>query len=153
MQLTDDLTGTPVVGSNARVWIDGQKPPIKKSDGRSIFVDLPEGEYILNAEGGHYSHTQVPCKISAGKAESVTIRLLPNSIYPMPPGAVRIDGKAAPDSVIRVYFSDRTYAYKLLSDVKKGDNVIVSKYSGTEVKYEGTEYLIVKQDDILAIVE
>ena len=37
--------------------------------------------------------------------------------------------------------------------VKKGDNVIVSKYSGKEVKYEGTEYLIVKQDDILAIVE
>ncbi len=37
--------------------------------------------------------------------------------------------------------------------VKKGDNVIVSKYSGTEVKYEGEEYLIVKQDDILAIIE
>ena len=38
-------------------------------------------------------------------------------------------------------------------NVKKGDNVIVSKYSGTEVKYEGTDYIIVKQDDILAIVE
>ena len=37
--------------------------------------------------------------------------------------------------------------------VKKGDNVIVSKYAGTEVKYEGTEYTIVKQDYILAIVE
>lgn len=37
--------------------------------------------------------------------------------------------------------------------VKKGDRVIVSKYSGTEVKYENEEYLIVKQDDILAIVE
>ena len=37
--------------------------------------------------------------------------------------------------------------------VKKGDKVIVSKYSGTEIKYEGTEYIIVKQDDILAIVE
>jgi len=37
--------------------------------------------------------------------------------------------------------------------VKEGDKVIVSKYSGTEVKYEGTEYIIVKQDDILAIVE
>ena len=37
--------------------------------------------------------------------------------------------------------------------VKKGDKVIVSKYSGTEVKYDGEEYLIVKQDDILAIVE
>ena len=38
-------------------------------------------------------------------------------------------------------------------NVKKGDNVIVSKYSGTEVKYEGQEYIIVKQEDILAIVE
>ena len=38
-------------------------------------------------------------------------------------------------------------------EVKKGDNVVVSKYGGTEVKYEGEEYLIVKQDDILAIVE
>ena len=37
--------------------------------------------------------------------------------------------------------------------VKKGNNVIVSKYAGTEVKYEGEEYLIVKQDDILAIVD
>ena len=37
--------------------------------------------------------------------------------------------------------------------IKKGDNIIVSKYAGTEVKYEGTEYLIVKQEDILAIVE
>ena len=37
--------------------------------------------------------------------------------------------------------------------VKKGDNVIVAKYSGTEVKYEGIDYIIVKQDDILAIVD
>ncbi len=37
--------------------------------------------------------------------------------------------------------------------VKKGDKVVVSKYAGTEVKYDGEEYLIVKQDDILAIVE
>jgi chaperonin GroES len=37
--------------------------------------------------------------------------------------------------------------------VKKGDKVIVSKYAGTEVKIDGEEYIIVKQDDILAIVE
>ena len=37
--------------------------------------------------------------------------------------------------------------------IKKGNKVIVSKYAGTEVKYEGIEYLIVKQDDILAIVD
>ena len=37
-------------------------------------------------------------------------------------------------------------------DVKKGDKVIVSKYAGTEVKYEGEEFIIVKQEDILAVI-
>lgn len=37
--------------------------------------------------------------------------------------------------------------------VKVGDKVIISKYSGTEVKLDGCEYIIVKEDDILAIVE
>ncbi len=37
--------------------------------------------------------------------------------------------------------------------IKEGDKVIINKYSGTEVKYEDTEYTIVKQEDILAIVE
>ena len=36
--------------------------------------------------------------------------------------------------------------------VKKGDNVVISKYSGTEVKYEGEEYIILREDDILAII-
>ena len=38
-------------------------------------------------------------------------------------------------------------------NVKVGDKVITSKYSGTEVKYEGTDYIIVKESDILAIVD
>lgn len=37
--------------------------------------------------------------------------------------------------------------------VKPGDKVIVAKYAGTEVKLDGTEYAIVRQSDILAIVE
>ena len=37
--------------------------------------------------------------------------------------------------------------------VKKGDRVVVNKYAGTEVKYEGEDYTIVRQDDILAIAE
>ena len=37
--------------------------------------------------------------------------------------------------------------------VKKGDKVVVSKYAGTEVKYEGEEYIILREEDILAIVE
>ena len=37
--------------------------------------------------------------------------------------------------------------------VKKGDKVISSKYSGTEIKLDGEEYTIVRQSDILAVVE
>lgn len=38
-------------------------------------------------------------------------------------------------------------------DVKVDDRIIFSKYSGTEVKYEGNEYLILRESDILAIIE
>lgn len=38
-------------------------------------------------------------------------------------------------------------------DVKEGDNVIFGKYAGTEVKVEGSDYLIMKEDDILGIVQ
>lgn len=34
-----------------------------------------------------------------------------------------------------------------------GDKVLFGKFSGTEVKLEGTEYIIIKQDDILAVIE
>ena len=42
---------------------------------------------------------------------------------------------------------------KVKMQVKVGDKVITGKYSGTEIKYEGVEYLIVRQSDVLAIVE
>ncbi|HJD25820.1 MAG TPA: co-chaperone GroES [Candidatus Blautia intestinipullorum] len=38
-------------------------------------------------------------------------------------------------------------------EVAEGDKVIYSKYAGTEVKMDGTEYIIVKQSDVLAIVK
>ena len=38
-------------------------------------------------------------------------------------------------------------------DVKKGDRVLFGKWSGTEVKIDGEEYLIMKESDILGIVE
>ena len=38
-------------------------------------------------------------------------------------------------------------------EVEVGDKVLIGKYSGTEVKIEGEDYLIMREDDILAIVE
>lgn len=41
---------------------------------------------------------------------------------------------------------------RIALEVSEGDKVIFSKYAGTEVKYDGKEYLIVRQDDILAVI-
>ena len=38
-------------------------------------------------------------------------------------------------------------------DVKQGNKVLFSKYAGNEIKVEGEEYLIMREDDILGIVE
>ena len=37
-------------------------------------------------------------------------------------------------------------------DVKEGDRIIFSKYSGTEVKYENNDYLILRESDVLAVI-
>ncbi len=50
-------------------------------------------------------------------------------------GKVRDDGKVSP------------------LDVKVGDKVLFSKYAGTEVKIEGEEYLMMREDDILGVIE
>ncbi|MBU5266166.1 co-chaperone GroES [Virgibacillus proomii] len=41
---------------------------------------------------------------------------------------------------------------KVALEVKEGDRIIFSKFAGTEVKYEGKEYLILRENDILAVV-
>ena len=53
---------------------------------------------------------------------------------PICPGAV-VDGK------------------RVEMEVKVGDKILYSKYAGTDVKVSGEEYIILRQDDILAIVE
>jgi len=38
-------------------------------------------------------------------------------------------------------------------DVKKGDRILFGKYAGTEVKIEGEEHLIMREDDVLGVIE
>jgi chaperonin GroES len=38
-------------------------------------------------------------------------------------------------------------------DLKKGDRVLFSKYGGTDVKIDGQDYLIMREDDILGVIE
>ena len=42
---------------------------------------------------------------------------------------------------------------KIEMQVKKGEKVVLNQYAGTTIKYEGEELIIVKQNDILAVIE
>ncbi len=56
--------------------------------------------------------------------------------------------------IIAVGKGKKTEDGKLIPlDVKPGDKVLFSKYGGTEVKIEGVEYLIMREDDIMGVIE
>jgi len=42
---------------------------------------------------------------------------------------------------------------RIALEVKKGDRILFGKYSGTEVKIEGEEYLIMREDDVLGVID
>ena len=67
------------------------------------------------------------------------------------PGAAKEKPQVA--EVIAVGPGDTVEGKEVKMSVKVGDRVIVSKYAGTEIKCDGREYNIVRNDDILAIVE
>ncbi|MDE1172964.1 MAG: co-chaperone GroES [Parvibaculaceae bacterium] len=61
--------------------------------------------------------------------------------------------KPSKGEIIAVGAGTRTEDGKILPlDVKAGDHVLFGKWSGTEVKIDGTEYLIMKESDILGII-
>jgi len=42
---------------------------------------------------------------------------------------------------------------RIALEIKKGDRILFGKYSGTEVKIEGQEYLIMREEDVLGVIE
>jgi chaperonin GroES len=62
--------------------------------------------------------------------------------------------KPAEGKVIAVGDGKRGDDGKLIPlQVKKGDRILFGKYSGTEVKIDGDEYLIMREDDVLGIIQ
>jgi len=41
---------------------------------------------------------------------------------------------------------------RITMEVKKGDRILIGKYSGTDVKIDGTEYVILREDDVLGVL-
>ena len=120
VELIDDVTGEPVRGSNARAWIEGLKPPIKKTDGWFVFTGLSKGKYVISAEGGTYTRKDIPFEFKGGTVETLRIRLHPNKLYKPPTDCIRIEGKAAPERKIYIYSEDKNTVLKILSPCEGG---------------------------------
>ncbi len=84
-------------------------------------------------------------------------------VQPIKDKEVRKGGIIIPDSAKEKPIEGRVKAVgagkvgddgkRLKPDVKIGDKVLYSKYGGTEIKIEGEEFLLMREDDILGIVE
>ena len=99
---------------------------------------------ITKTFGSVVANKNISLKVKRGEILSVlgengsgktTLMNMVSGIYYPDSGHIFVDGK------------------EIKMTVKVGDKVITSKYSGTEVKADGVEYTIVRQGDILAIVE
>ncbi|MCH5264626.1 MAG: hypothetical protein J1F02_01915 [Lachnospiraceae bacterium] len=110
----DDFTGNPITGSQVRVFIPGQKPPVIKSDGYHVFLNLQEPQVEVCCESGLYGPRREEVVLPAG-AEPLVIklRLSPNASYPMPPGATCVAGRAEPGRRIRFRCADSGETYRL----------------------------------------
>lgn len=62
--------------------------------------------------------------------------------------------KPAEGKVMAIGSGRRTDEGKIIAlEVKKGDRILFGKYSGTEIKMDGDEFLIMREDDVLGIIQ
>ncbi|NLL17524.1 MAG: hypothetical protein GX262_00680 [Clostridia bacterium] len=136
----DDFTGKPIPGSNVRVYIEGERPAIKKNDGYHVFVNLDRPAVTVHAVGGQYNPRSIRCDLSTSEDNYtfLKLRMIPNRSYPIPQNTTCIEGKAAPGSLIRIFCHEG--AYKLLYDYKKekgSDNRRISIFHPDDMDMEG----------------
>lgn len=86
---------------------------------------------------------RVVIKVSEGDIKTASGIVLPDTAKEKPQEG----------TVVAVSEGNYVEGKKVALDVKVGDKVIFSKYAGTDVKFDGTDYLIVRDSDILAVVE
>ena len=86
---------------------------------------------------------RVVIKVSEGDIKTASGIVLPDTAKEKPQEGV----------VVAVSKGKYVEGKKVALDVKVNDKVIFSKYAGTDVKFDGIDYLIVRDSDILAVIE
>ena len=136
---TNDLTMYPILPPGSFIQIDPAKNRVRKGLWRS---DYERPIYFLETREEYLCGW---CMVKDGR-----IVLQP---HPMSPCDIRIMRLPQEAEVVAVGPGRLDDGKRVAPEVKKGDKVLIGKYSGTEVKLEGDDYLIMREDDILAIVE
>lgn len=146
--LLDDLTGRQITGSNARAWIENEKPPIKKNDGWFVFTNLRPGTYMINAEGGSFILCSETVEITDGTMKMLTLRLRPGRVYPVPSDCLRVEGRAEPGAAVTIVNCNKSSGFKLLSDCKAGDGVI-SVFHPEGVRLDGRAFRLTGSEGVV----
>ena len=94
--------------------------------------------------GGRFPHQGLRCVRLAEQEKTAGGLFIPDTAKEKPLEAEVIavgNGKVLEDGSVRAL------------DVKKGDKILIGKYTGSEVKLDGEEHIILREDDILAVLE
>ncbi len=124
VELIDDLTGEAIKGSNGSVSIDGIRPPINKNDGWFVFTGLLQGKYTITANGSIFSEKKLRIELTGDEMLPLRIRLHPNKLYRPYIDCIRIEGKAAPGSMVYFFSEDKAAVLKILTDCTPGTDTI-----------------------------
>jgi chaperonin GroES len=124
---------------NFRLWTEGL------TTGISMIIyskNLQEGRSVFMKVRPLHNRVIVQSLEEEGKTKGGII--IPDTVKEKP-----IEGKVIAVGPGKI----KKNGTKLPLEVKKGDRVLYAKYAGTEVKIDGEEYLMMTEDDILAIIE
>ena len=142
----DDFTGKPISGSKLRVWIEGEKPAIIKSEGYYVFVNLRPEEVTVQLEGGYFQHQELHVKIADYRDKVIKVRMIPSHSYPIPSYATCVQGKVEGKSLVYAYCDSLKNPYKLLYNYDKNDEE-VQIFHPDDVDMEGRKLYIKAKDN------
>ena len=87
------------------------------------------------------------------KPLSDRVLVLPNPAEEKTAGGLYIPDTAQENPLVGKVVAAGPGTSEIEMEVKEGDTVMYGKYAGTEINYDGVDYLVMKQSDIIAIVD
>lgn len=151
VQVLDGFTDSPVTGAGCRLRIAGAGPPLIRGEGYRVFVNLPQREWTLHIESPCYYPRTLTVKPGELEPDSpvIKVRMMPDSTYPVPPGATCVRGRAGAGRLIQLVCRDKGGHYKLLLEYDKpGRSQSIAIYNPDGLDLDGRRFLIEDREGV-----